>query len=190
MMEDKRLHTRYLLLFAALAFVAQAALAPSIAVMSVTPDFVIVTVAVVALFCDSVRTTVFGFILGLSYDFLAGGPIGVMALIATVIGFAMSSLNKAAFATGWLIELAVVIVAALFGEFLHAVVLAVIGYDGDFVYSLFFRAAPGMLYDSIIGLVALLVINLAKSRRERERGRLFGSGSGSGSGRKGRLKLR
>jgi len=150
------------------AFLLQVMIAPALAVNDVVPNLMLVFVVLTAMTHDTTRATAVGFVLGLLYDFVSQGPIGTMTLVFTLLGYSVSSLNKGMFSENWIIELVTLFVAAFFGELLHSVVLAIIGYDGDFLSSLVMRALPGMVYDTVFGLILFPILSLV-SRRTRRR---------------------
>ena len=140
--------------------VLQVALAPSIAVASVVPNFAMVAVGIVALYATATRSAVYGFLLGFCYDLFSTGPIGVMALLLTVMGYALSSLSRGFFEENRVVEMLAFTLVMTLGEVLQGVVLAVVGYDSDILYSLVFRCLPGAIYEIIIGLLVLAVSGL------------------------------
>jgi cell shape-determining protein MreD len=104
----------------------------------------------------------------LLYDFVAQGPLGIMALVLAVLGYSISSFNKELFAGGWPIQAALLLVAAFFGELLHAAFLSITGYDPDFLLSVGMRAIPGALYDAMFGLIVFPLIHHLGTRRRKD----------------------
>ncbi|MDR2491980.1 MAG: rod shape-determining protein MreD [Coriobacteriales bacterium] len=164
-METASPSVRYVFLGGLAAFVAQVALAPNCAIAGVVPNLMIVATALTALSHSALRACVFGFVVGMLYDLASGGPLGVMALVSCIIGYALSTVTKGSFSESLLAKMAAVVLAALFGEMLHALVLGIIGYSADVLHSLVFVALPGVAFDALIGLVALLVLNALGSRK-------------------------
>jgi len=164
--DSRRQRISILILIGLVALILQVVVAPSIAIFSVVPNFIVVAVAMVALVNNATRSALYGFILGFCYDLLSQGPVGVMALILTIMGYAVSTLNKGSFISNRVIEMAAAVIAVFVGEVLHGVVLAIIGYDADIVYSLLFRALPGALYEAIILSVALVIIYSLPRKRK------------------------
>jgi rod shape-determining protein MreD len=149
---------RFTVIGSLIAFLLQVMIAPNIAILDVVPNFILGFVVLNAMFCNNIRSPLTGFLLGLLYDFTAQGPLGIMALVLAALGYGVSSLNKELFASGWLIQAFLLLVAAFFGELLHAALLSITGYDPDFLLSVGMRVIPGALYDAVFGLIVFPLI--------------------------------
>jgi rod shape-determining protein MreD len=145
----------------------QVILAPNVAINDVIPNFALVFTVITAIRHDAARAQVVGFLLGLTYDLISQGPLGVMSLVLALLGYSAGSLGKSMLSGGWLLQLVILLVAAFFGELLHSVILAVIGYDSNFSMSLLMRVFPGTIYDAVFGLVIFPIL----ARGENLRGR-------------------
>ncbi|HBT95234.1 MAG TPA: rod shape-determining protein MreD [Coriobacteriia bacterium] len=144
----------------------QLMLAPSIAVFEVAPNFLLCFAVVNAMFTGVIRATSVGFILGLVYDLIAQGALGAMALVLTIVAYAISSLNKEAISISWTIQALFLLLSAFAGEILYAAELAVIGYDDNFWLSFGMRVIPTTIYCGLIGLIIFLIMNrLNKNKR-------------------------
>jgi rod shape-determining protein MreD len=163
---SRRQHLVTVIALGLVAFILQIAVAPHISIAGVVPNFLLVAVCVVALTNNPTRSTIYGFILGFAFDLFSQGPLGIMALILTVMGYALSTLNRGSFESNWLIELFVAAVAIFLAEVLHAVALAIIGYDANIAHSLLFRALPGALFETILVLIALSIAKLVPRKPE------------------------
>ncbi|MCL2756750.1 MAG: rod shape-determining protein MreD [Coriobacteriia bacterium] len=161
----KQTHPGILALIGLLAVVLQLAIAPNIAIVSAVPNIIMIVTIIVALNNPATRSTIYGFILGFCYDLFSQGPIGVMALLLTVMSFALSAFNKDAFQSNWIIELFAVVIALLLGELLHGIILVVIGYDSNILYSLVFRSLPSAIYEAIVAVVVLVIRNYLNNRK-------------------------
>lgn len=144
---------------ALVAVVLQLVVAPIITLFGVVPNFVVVVVIITAMHNGPVRATTVGFLLGLILDFASLGPIGAMALVCTIVGYAVSSLNKSLFNGGAAVDMIIMVVALVLAEFLASVVYAVAGANPDFLLSLVQRVLPAIAYDAIIGFIFLLIYN-------------------------------
>jgi rod shape-determining protein MreD len=142
---------------AVVAVLLQAAVAPSMAVMSVVPNFMLIILAILALHNDLLRSTICGFALGLVFDLLSSGPLGAMTLVLTLLGYIISSLNKYIARGGLLVEAFILFLAMLSGEFLNSVLYAITGSDTEFLLSLAVKVLPATLYDTVMGLLLLWV---------------------------------
>ena len=136
-----------------IAFVLQVAIAPNIAIFDAMPNFLLVFTVMNAMLTKKLRSCCTGFILGLLYDLLAQGALGIMSFVLTIIGYGVSSLNKDLFTSGWVAQAIFLLIASFFGELLHAVFLSILGYDTDFLASLWMRMLPRSIYDALFGLI-------------------------------------
>ncbi|MDR3052910.1 MAG: rod shape-determining protein MreD [Coriobacteriales bacterium] len=173
-MDTKASNIPVIIITSFVAVVLQIMIAPNIAINDVVPNFMLVAVVLIAINHGTTPSCTAGFVLGLLYDLFAQGPLGVMALILTILAYSTSSLNKGMFANSWLIGLLTLVVAALFGELLHSVFLTVIGSETEFLKSLVIRTLPSMLYDAVLGLVLFPILARFGSRKKTEPGVLKG----------------
>lgn len=135
------------------AVLLQIIIAPNIAIGGVVPNFLLVLVVVTAITYGSTRACVLGFILGLVFDLIGAGPVGVMSLVLALLGYMVGAVNKSMFSDGWVIPIITLAIAAFIGETLYGLVLTIIGYETSFFVSLVSRMLPGALYDTIFGLI-------------------------------------
>jgi rod shape-determining protein MreD len=166
--ETRSARLSFTLIGSLVAFLLQVMIAPSIALLDVVPNFILGFVVLNAMASNKIRSSLTGFVLGLLYDFTAQGPLGVMALVFALLGFSVSSLNKELFAGGWPIQALLLLIAAFFGEFLHAAFLSITGYDPDFLLSIGMRALPGALYDAAFGLIVFPLIRRFSNKTKPE----------------------
>jgi rod shape-determining protein MreD len=150
------------------AFILQVLLAPNIAVFDAVPNFTLCFVVLNAMLCTQMRSSITGFVLGLAYDLLTSGALGVMSLVLSVLGYLVSSLNKELFAGSWAVSACFLLVAALLGEFLYAALLSILGVDSDFIRSVGMRVVPGTIYDGLFGLVIFPLMKHLNDRRNRQ----------------------
>jgi rod shape-determining protein MreD len=167
MMETPRTGLRFTLIGSLIALLAQVMIAPNIAFFGIVPNFILGFVVLNAMLNTNVRSSLTGFFLGLLYDFLSQGPLGVMSLVLAVLGYVVSSLNKELFSGSWAARAILLLVAAFFGELFHAALLSITGYDGDFLASFLMRVLPGSVYDAVFGLVVFpLMYRFGERRRK------------------------
>lgn len=148
-----------LIVSALIAVVLQLAVAPTITLFGVVPNFILVAVTITATRNSSVRSTITGFILGLLFDFCSLGPIGAMALVLTILAYAVSSSNKGAFSGSIITDMIIMVVAIALGNLLISVIYAVVGVNPEFLLSLAQRVLPAIVYDALIGGLFLLLYN-------------------------------
>ena len=166
--------TSFTLIGSAIAFMLQVILAPNIAILDVVPNFILVFVVLNSMFSTKVRSSLTGFVLGLLYDFVSQGALGIMSFVLSIIAYVISSLNKDLFANSWIAQAFFLLIAAFFGELLHAVFLSILGFDNDFLMSLGMRVLPGSLYDALFGLIIFPLMSRFGSNRKRDTGMLKG----------------
>jgi rod shape-determining protein MreD len=158
----------FTLLGGLIAFLLQTIIAPNIAILDAVPNFILGDVSLNAMSCGTVRSSLTGFILGLLYDLVAQGSLGIMSLVLAIVGYSVSSLDKELFAGDWSVKVFFLLVVAFLGELLHAAFLSILGYDTDFLLSLGMRVVPSALYDALFGLVAFpLMQRLGEKRKKR-----------------------
>jgi rod shape-determining protein MreD len=158
-MDSKATSMQTIVVTALAALLLQVMLAPAIAIASVVPNFMLVATAILAMRNNPLRATLIGFTLGLLFDLVTQGPFGCMTLLLTLLGYLVGSLNKGAFTGGLLVDMVTLLLAALMGELFNSIVYAVVGMNPEFFLSLAVKVLPGVLYDSICGLIVLLVFN-------------------------------
>ncbi|MDR1358910.1 MAG: rod shape-determining protein MreD [Coriobacteriales bacterium] len=159
---------------AVIALVLQLVLAPVITLFGVVPNFVLVVVIITAMHNGPVRSLVMGFALGLVLDFCSLGPLGALALVLTILAYAVSSLNKGVFTGGIVVDMIILLAALIAGEFLISVIYAIVGANPEFLLSLVQRVLPAIAYDAIIGLILMLIYNAVVGDTS------FRSGGGTG----------
>ena len=174
-----------LVLSACIAVLLQLIVAPVATIFGIVPNFILVTVIIIAIRNNPVRSTVAGFVLGLIFDFCSMAPIGVMTLVLTVIGYFVSSLSKSVASGVIAIDVIIMLIAIVAGEFFVSVTYAVVGANPDFLLSLVRRVLPGIAYDALIGCILLLIYTSITGNQSSK----FGGGSGTGTGRPLRRKL-
>lgn len=137
------------------AAVLQVALAPHIAIGGVVPSLLLLVVITLAFAEGSQAGAVAGFAAGLLFDLLGAGPVGAWALVFTLTGYAAGALQTNMFAEGWLLPLTVVFLASALAESSYAIFLTVVGTgEGGFWASVWGRALPGAVYNSVLALLA------------------------------------
>jgi rod shape-determining protein MreD len=149
------------------AVILQIVLAPNIAISGVVPNIILIFVIINAINKTPISSTVLGFFLGLIADLISTGPVGLSALVFSIIAFAVSSLNKGMFTGAWLIELAALIAAVFFGELLYAVVLTIMGIEEQFLTALVYVTLPSVVYDALLGLIILPIISAINKRTQK-----------------------
>jgi rod shape-determining protein MreD len=136
-----------------LAALLQAGLAPYLAIGGVTPNFLFLVVVTLALVQGPTPGASAGFAAGLIFDLLGSGPVGPMALVLSVVGYAAGLLHEQMFAEGWLQPLMVLGIAALATEIAYGVLLGLLGEGAPFFASLLTKMVPTALYNTVLALL-------------------------------------
>lgn len=136
------------------AALLQVAIAPYIAVGGVVPNFLLLVVVTLALVEGPRAGATAGFAAGLAFDLIGSGPIGPMALVLTLVGHVIGSLQANMFAEGWLLPMTVVFAGSLVGEVSYGLVLMLLGSGAPFWATLGHVMLPGAVYN---GALALLI---------------------------------
>jgi len=136
-----------------LAFLLQVTIGPSIAIMSVRPNFLLVVTIVMALVNGPVEGAVVGFCAGLLFDLLGTGPFGPAALVMCIVGYLAGVLYERLFAQGWLLPVLVLAATSFFSELFYLIVLLVLGQQISFFSALFTRVVPTMLYTTLVAVI-------------------------------------
>ena len=149
----------------------QLSIIPNVGILGGRANLCAVFVAVTCLGGDSSKAPLVGFLSGLFYDLAGSGPIGLMALLLTLAGFALSSSGRSRVADDPAASVAIFAPVSVVLEVVYAVVLLVFGQAGSFFEVVFMRALPGAVLDCL----ALAIVAFVLSRS---------GGTGSGLGGK------
>jgi rod shape-determining protein MreD len=136
-----------------IAAVLQAALAPHMAILGVTPNFLLLVVVTLAMVEGSTPGAVAGFVAGLLFDLLGSGPIGPGALVLTGVGYLAGTLANNMFAESWLMPVSVVFVASLLAELAYGGLLAIIGVETQFLGIVWKIVLPGAIYNTALAVL-------------------------------------
>ena len=148
----------FIIIGGVLVVLLQIILAPYIAIVYATPNFMLAyAVAVAVVRPNSTRMAVLAFCMGLLYNLLVGGPVGALAvaliLTCMLAGRAMTMLdNGTSFMPLTILALAVLVTELLYG-FMMCLSTGIS--LGD---AMLFRAAPCFIYDAVLGLVMYFIM--------------------------------
>ncbi len=138
---------------AVVALLLQIIVAPNIALFSSMPNFIVAYVLIAAILRPQNASPVLPFVLGLSFDLLAGGPLGAMSFLLVLASFCASRTFAALDNDTAFIPLAIFAVGALAVETLYAVLIVATGTDVSMLDALVHRALPCTLFDCVIGFI-------------------------------------
>ncbi len=141
---------------AALAVLLQIALAPYIAIASAMPNFIVVFALIVAVSRPHSYGAFLPFVLGLLYDLVTGGPVGIMAFSLTAFSFLIARLfasleNDTLFMPLAMLALGIFVIELSYGMF-----LMLFGYNTGFFEAIAYRVAPCFVYDLVIAVILYL----------------------------------
>ncbi|MDR0888440.1 MAG: rod shape-determining protein MreD [Coriobacteriales bacterium] len=170
----------FILAVSVIAFILQVVLAPAIAVCGIVPNIMLIAAIMLALNVNKTSAVVAAFVLGILYDLSSQGPLGLMALVFTVLVYCIASFNTDAFGDSPAITVVLLIISVVAGELFHAIAIALLGANASFLTSLLYKALPNMLYDFIIGIIVLIIPMLFRGRsgKKSKGNNMFASGSG------------
>ena len=150
-----------------IGFLLQVILAPNIAINGISPNFMLVVLALVAIITTQFGCVVAGFVMGLLFDLLGGGPVGSMTLVMSVVGFALPMLIKSVSTqsfVSWIIVMAVVSVVSFLA---YDVVCAITGYETSFLASIVFKVLPWAVYTLVAAAIAFPIMRKTLGRRNK-----------------------
>lgn len=143
---------------AVLCFLLQVGIAPNVAVANGHPNFLLVFAGCIALGIGGTFAVVAGFCAGLLFDLVTTGPVGLMALLLTVLGYVLGSDDRDRIADNMRESLALYAAGAAAVELLYQVSLAVAGLGGGFIETVFARWLPATVLDFVVFLPFCLVL--------------------------------
>lgn len=166
---------RPLIIACIVAAFLQVALAPQLTVLGGNINFMLALTATIAIGCDS-RTMVYvGFFAGLFYDLTSLVPIGLMALLLTLLGYVAASMTRGV-TPGFSMDALRIVCAGVFVvEVLYSVLLFFMGVQTSFLISLGHGLSSALL-TMLACVVFLFVLGAGGTPNT------FGRGGGIASG--------
>ena len=144
-----------------LCIILQAGIAPAISIMGCSPNFLLIPVLLIAMRSGVAAGGIAGFLLGLLFDLMGIGTIGCMALVLTVIGFAVGFAAEGMDLFSPLATIVLVIAASLVLEIGYGIVATLTSSaDGGVMATMLTYSLPSALYTAIFAIIALLTIQL------------------------------
>ena len=159
----------------------QLSIAPNVGILGGRANLALVLAACLCLGGDAAKGPAIGFACGLFYDLAGSGPIGLMALLLTLLGFALSAGGHSRVADDPTASVVLFVPAALIVEGVYAIVLLVFGQASSFVDVVLMRALPGAVLDCLCMVIVAFVL----SRTAGSNGTFGGRHSGGGLSMKG-----
>jgi len=144
-----------------IAVLLQVMVAPYIAIGGVSPNFLMITVIIMALAEGANTGTVLGFIAGLLFDLLGAGPVGPMALVLSVTGYITGLVQENLFAEGWLLPVAIITGATFASEILYMIVILFMGTQTSLWGAFIGIVLPSTLYNAVCATIVCPILTRA-----------------------------
>ncbi|MCL2819101.1 MAG: rod shape-determining protein MreD [Actinomycetia bacterium] len=136
-----------------IAVILQVTIAPYIAIGGVSPNFLMITVIVMALVEGPNTGTVLGFVAGLLFDLLGAGPVGPMALVLSIAGYIAGLVHENLFAEGWLLPVGIIALATFTSEILYMIVILFLGTQTSLASAFMGIVLPSTLYNAVCATI-------------------------------------
>lgn len=141
--------------------ILQAGVSPAISIMGCAPNFLLIPVLLVSLRSGTGLGSVAGFALGLLYDLMGSGTVGCMALVFTLVAFAVGAIGESIDLLTPLWSIIVSVVSSLFTEIVYAVVSVLTSsVGGGMMSTVLTYSLPSALYTAVFVAIALLTMEL------------------------------
>ena len=139
----------------------QACIAPNIAILGASPNFLLIPVLLLALRSGIGVASIAGFFLGLLYDGMNSATIGCMALVFVLIAWGIGAIAGNMDTSSISLALIFAGVGSLLSECLYSVVVLLISTDSSGGLTAFVQhALPAFLYTGLFACIALSTITL------------------------------
>lgn len=178
LVNDPAKDRRQTIILALILAIFQIALVPNIGLGQGRANLCLVFVACVCMGGDSQKAPYVGFFAGLFYDLATTGPIGLMALILTVVGWGLSLAGQTKISEDFGPAMAFFAPVACAVNLVYAIVLLAFGLTDGLIAAIVFHALPATLLDILsCALVGFILSKLSAPSS--------GFGSGRHSGKSG-----
>lgn len=139
----------------------QAGISPAISVMGCSPNFLLIPVLLISLRSGTGMGSLSGFLLGLLYDLMGSGTVGCMALVFTLIAFAVGAVGESIDLLTPLGTLIVSVVSSFLLEIGYGIVSVLTSsVGGGMMHIVLTYSLPSAVYTAIFTVIALLTIEL------------------------------
>jgi rod shape-determining protein MreD len=154
--------------FFVVCFLLQSTVVPSIAILGVKPDFVILVLFIFAVKTNELPATWAGFILGLAQDIYAPGALGLNALAKTVAGFFAGLFNEKTVRIDPIYQGVALLLMFVLNDSIYMTVQAVQthGSFGKILLELFTGTLPRALYTLVFAALPFIWENLKPVSRK------------------------
>lgn len=138
---------------AIVALVLQIVVAPVISIAGAVPNVIAAYVVALSIARPSRPPLVMAFVMGLLYSFVAGGPVGGMALLLVLVAFLASRAFTVLANDALFMPIAIIAVSSVVIELLYAMLLIALGLDVGIFEAIVLRVLPCALYDCVVGVI-------------------------------------
>jgi rod shape-determining protein MreD len=153
-------------IFLLLQVLAQAKLS----IGEISPDFVLLLCAFLALYRGPIQGSVLGFIIGFIQDLFNPALLGLNALTKTLIGFAFGHVGQKAMPESAIFFAAIFFIAALGHDMVYLLFFTGL-HLGRFFVIFFTVAVPSAVYTAIVGTIIHQLLRLIDSRMVKSLGK-------------------
>lgn len=155
----------------------QLALVPNVGIGQGRANLALVFVAYACFGGTSQKAPFYGFFAGLFYDLATTGPIGLMALLLTLVGWGLSLSGRSRINDDFGGSVAYFVPVTLAVNFVYGVLLMATGQVSSIVEAFVFRALPGVLLDVVAFAILAAILS-----RSGDKGSMFGGAKHSSKG--------
>jgi len=141
-----------------IAVLLQVVVAPYISIGGVSPNFLMITVIIMALVEGPNTGTVLGFVAGLLFDLLGAGPVGPMALVLSITGYIAGLIHENLFAEGWLLPVGIIALATFTSEILYMIVILFLGTQTPLADAFIGIVLPSTLYNAVCATIVCPIL--------------------------------
>lgn len=153
----------YIIIVVLVFVLMQVALAGRIAIGHIEPDFLILIVAIFALYRGAVQGAVLGFIVGFLQDLTNPGFLGLNALAKSILGHAVGTTAAKTFPEN-VPFLFILFMSVSFGHDLIYLVFYHWPHMGTAFVALFSTALPSAAYTAVMGVAVQKLLSLASPK--------------------------
>lgn len=143
---------------AVVALLCQVMLAPYVHVGVAAPNFALAYVIALAVANARGGNYITAFVVGLIYDAMGSGSLGVMAFVCVAIVFVATHFLRIVNGESAFVSIFAMLLSCLLAELAYALLMMACGVDVSFGEALVYRVLPCGLYDMVIGVIAYLLV--------------------------------
>ena len=156
---DSGKNKRLAIILAVVLAILQIGFVPNVALLGGRANLALVLVACVCLGGSVKMAPVVGFASGAFYDLAGSGPIGLMALILTIVGFGLAAMGRSRVADDLVASITLFIPVTLLVNVVYGIVILIVGQSSSLVDALFLRALPGSVLDVLAFLIVAVILS-------------------------------